>query len=407
MDLKLWENKIVASCLFDNNKIEDVLRIFKIKDFTNECNEILTKLKDDFEKGFKFELDDLNDELKKYIFEVLEKEYSSINFDKYMDNFYEELRKSRLKKSLSNFKEDDFETIRNKVNRVFEENTNVFESKETNLKEAFDEFYEEAEQEQYKEIHLGFNFLNEICTFEEGDVVLITGNTGLGKTTFALDMILKSIKEGNHKILFVSLEMATSQVIARLIANMTCIELWKLKKKNRKFLTDEEWGKVGIAQGKTVNNLDILDSSNTNIDYITSKVKEMDKINNYDYIVIDYIQLLRAEGQNRQQQVTNASLKVKQLARELKKTVVCIGQLNRENIKRADKRPELTDLKDSSQLEQDCSIGILLHSEEYHDKEQKGNDIIEVEVYIDKNRTGGLGMFKCEFNKKIQKFKEV
>ena len=407
MDLKIWENKIVASCLFDNNKIEDVLRVFKIKDFTNECNEILTKLKDDFEKGFKFELDDLSNELKNYIFEALEKEYSSMNFDKYMSNFYEELRKSRLKKSLSNFKEDDFETLKNKINRTFEESTNIFESKTTDLSQAFNNFYEEAEQENYSEIHLGFKGLNDCCTFENGDVVLIAGNTGMGKTAFALDMILKSISSGKHKILFVSLEMATSQVIARLISNMARIELYKLKKKNRKFLTDEEWGKIGLVQSKIINNLDILDSSNTDINFISQKIKEMDKINNYDYIVIDYLQLLRAEGQNRTQQVTNASLKVKQLARELQKTIVALAQLNRDNVKRADKKPELTDLKDSSQLEQDCSIGILLHSDDYHDKENKANDIIKLDIYVDKNRTGKLSMFNCEYNKKFQAFKEI
>ena len=188
---------------------------------------------------------------------------------------------------------------------------------------------------------------------------------------------------------------------------MARIELYKLKKKNRKFLTDEEWGKIGLVQSKIINNLDILDSSNTDINFISQKIKEMDKINNYDYIVIDYLQLLRAEGQNRTQQITNASLKVKQLARELQKTIVALAQLNRDNVKRADKKPELTDLKDSSQLEQDCSIGILLHSDDYHDKDNKANDIIKLDVYIDKNRTGKLSMFNCEYNKKFQAFKEI
>ena len=138
-----------------------------------------------------------------FIFEALEKEHSSMNFDKYMNNFYEELRKSKLKKALKDFKEDDFETLKNKINRTFEESTNIFESKETDLEEAFNEFYKEAEQENYKEIHLGFKGLNDCCTFENGGVVLIAGNTGMGKTAFALDMILKSISSGKHKILFV------------------------------------------------------------------------------------------------------------------------------------------------------------------------------------------------------------
>ena len=132
----------------------------------------------------------------------------------------------------------------------------------------------------------------------------------------------------------------------------------------------------------------------------------MDKINNYDYIVIDYLQLLRAEGRSRVEIVTNASLRIKKLARELK-PVIALAQLNRENVKRSDKKPLLTDLKDSSQLEQDCSFGILLHSEDYHDKENKSCDVVDVEVYIDKNRTGPLGMFKTKFAKNIQLFKEM
>lgn len=128
MDLKILENKLVSSCLYDNKNIEDILRIFSLKDFTGECKEILTILKKDFDNNFKTDLDEFPEVLKKYVFEVLESEYSSMNFKKYMDNFYEELRKSKLKDSLKGFKEDDFDTIKNKVNRVFEENTNVLKA---------------------------------------------------------------------------------------------------------------------------------------------------------------------------------------------------------------------------------------------------------------------------------------
>lgn len=407
MDLKLWENKLVASCLFDNSKIEDIFRVFKINDFTDECKEILTVMKDNLNKEFKFELDDLNDKLKNYIFEVLEKEYSSMNFDKYMSNFYEELRKNRLKKSLSNFKEDDFDTLRKKINKTFDENTNIFENKRTSLKEALNDFYDEADNfEDDKLIHLGFKHMNDWCTFDKGDLILIAGNTGMGKTAFALDLMLKSTTAGKHKVLFVSLEMDTSQVLLRLISNITNIPLKKLEKKSRKNLTDEEWGLIGLHHKKLVNHIDILDTSNTDVEFLMNEIKEMDKINNYDYIMIDYIGLIKSEGRSRYEIVTNSSLRCKKLARELRKPVIALAQLNRDNVKRADKKPELTDLKDSSQLEQDCSVGILIHSDEYHDKDKKSNEIVKITVFLDKNRNGRTGSFDCAFDRTVQSFTE-
>ena len=407
MNLKLWENKLVASCLFDSSKLEDILRVFKINDFTDECKEILTVMKDNLDKEFKFELDDLNDKLKTYIFEVLEKEYSSMNFDKYMSNFYEELRKNRLKKSLSNFKEDDFDTLRKKINKTFEENTNVFENKRTSLKEALNDFYEETDNfEDGKLIHLGFKHMNDWCTFDKGDLILIAGNTGMGKTAFALDLMLKSTTAGKHKVLFVSLEMDTSQVLLRLISNITNIPLKKLEKKSRKNLTDEEWGLIGLYHKKLINHIDILDTSNTEVEFLMNEIKEMDKINNYDYIIIDYIGLIKSEGKSRYEIVTNSSLRCKKLARELRKPVIALAQLNRDNVKRADKKPELTDLKDSSQLEQDCSVGILLHSDEYHDKDKKSNEIVKITVFLDKNRNGRTGKFDCAFDRTVQSFTE-
>lgn len=407
MNLKLWENKLVASCLFDNSKIEDIFRVFKINDFTDECKEILTVMKDNLNKEFKFELDDLNDKLKTYIFEALEKEYSSMNFDKYMSNFYEELRKNRLKKALSNFKEDDFDTLRKKINKTFDENTNVFENKRTSLKEALDDFYDETDNfEDDKLIHLGFKHMNDWCTFDKGDLILIAGNTGMGKTAFALDLMLKSTTAGKHKVLFVSLEMDTSQVLLRLISNITNIPLKKLEKKSRKNLTDEEWGLIGLHHKKLVNHIDILDTSNTDVEFLMNEIKEMDKINNYDYIMIDYIGLIKSEGRSRYEIVTNSSLRCKKLARELRKPVIALAQLNRDNVKRADKKPELTDLKDSSQLEQDCSVGILLHSDEYHDKDKKSNEIVKITVFLDKNRNGRTGSFDCAFDRTVQSFTE-
>lgn len=406
MDIKKLEEKIINICLLDNKKSEEVLRVFNINDFNGECKEILSIIYKNSIENTKLELEELSDELNNFIFKSLDTEVTTINFDKYMKYYYEELRKSKLKEALKDFKTEDFDSIKKKVNRVFEEQTNIFETKKTSLLNAFDDFYEETEKaDDRKLIHLGFKGLNDLITLDEGDVMVIAGNTGLGKTTFALNLILKSILAAKHKVLFVSLEMATSQVLARIISNMTCIELNKLKKKNRKYLTDEEWGRIGLAQSKIADNMDILDTSNTDIDYVTQQIKEMDKVNNYDYIVIDYLQLLRAEGKSRTEIVTNASLKIKRLARELK-PIIALAQLNRENVKRQDKKPLLTDLKDSSQLEQDCSFGILLHSEDYHDKDNKSLEVVEVEVYIDKNRTGALGSFKCDFAKNIQLFKE-
>lgn len=407
-DLKELEKKLLGVCILDPKKINQLLSVFKLEDFSDEPRKIFGIMNENYKLNNEFELDDLDIYSKQYIELTIEKEFTTVNFDKYMKNFYEELRKEKLKKALKDFKTDDFETIRNKTNKVFAENTNVFESKRTSLKEALEDFYNEADNfEDKKLINTGYEHLNDWCNFDKGDLILIAGNTGMGKTAFALDMMLKSALLSKHKILFVSLEMDTSQVLLRMISNLTKIPLKKLEKKSRKYLTEKEWCSIGHYHKTLLNHIDILDTSNTEVNYLMHEIQEMDKINNYDYIVIDYIGLIKSEGKSRYEVVTNSSLRAKKLARELRKPVIALAQLNRENVKRTDKKPLLTDLKDSSQLEQDCSIGILLHSEDYHDKENRSNEQIVIDVYVDKNRNGRLGKFKCVFDKEIQVFTEA
>lgn len=408
MVLNDLQKKIIGVVLLDLDHLSKVFRRLNIDDFTGIYKNIIKKLVKLKENNNKFEVELFDLKEQEILMECLEKQYTSINLNIYIENYYDAIRKEKLINAFKNidYKVSTYEDIKNKIVNTIEQNNTTFESKKISMKEAFNEFYKETEDIQNnKNIDLGFDKLNQICSFDEGDVVLIAGNTGLGKTAFGIEMCLRSATQG-HKILFVSLEMATSQLLTRMIANIARININTLKKRNRKYLTDEEWGRIGMAHSKLLEHIDIFDTSNTDINYIVSEIKEMNKSKNYDYIMIDYLQLMKAEGKSRYEIITNVSLRVKKLARELKKTVVCLAQLNRGNVQRQDKKPLLTDLKDSSQLEQDCSIGIVLHSEDYHDKENKSNSIIDIEVYVDKNRNGSLGKMDCRFYKETQSFSE-
>ena len=204
--------------------------------------------------------------------------------------------------------------------------------------------------------------------------------------------------------LFFSLEMPLKQIVQRIISNQTRIELEKLENKEKfKELTADEKELVNVLFKKLLrkSNL-ILYDGNFKIDELEEYIKNEKEINGLDYIVVDYLQLVKSSKSSRYEQITEVSIRLKQIAKDYDIAVIALSQLSRDIEKRVDKDIYLADFRESGQIEQDAStiLGLTTKPTEIEYKEL-------MKVQILKNRQGQLGVMKYEYYKKNQTFFEV
>lgn len=235
------------------------------------------------------------------------------------------------------------------------------------------------------------------------DLIIIAARPAMGKTAFALNLLLNVAKLENKAVLFFSLEMSTSQLYQRLLAIESGVPLHNIK---NGFLDDDSWAKVGIATSKLSNTkIFIGDLPNVNVLEIRSYARKMKSRGKLDLIVIDYLQLLKGtsrNGDNRQQEISDISRSLKSLARELDVPVIALSQLSRQVESRVDKRPVLSDLRESGAIEQDADIVAFLYREEYYIPETENKGITE--LIIGKQRNGPTGTVKLNFLEAFTRF---
>lgn len=208
----------------------------------------------------------------------------------------------------------------------------------------------------------------------------------------------------NVKALFVSLEMGVKQLYTRILAMESGINAQNLKRKD---IPEYEFEKLydgyrGIMEASTI---EILDKANVNISELRNITTKYKKNNGLDLIIIDYLQLLSGSdknSKNRQEEVSEISRKLKQLARELDIPIIALSQLSRSVESRADKRPLLSDLRESGAIEQDADIVIFLYRDEYYNPTT--SDLGMAEVIIAKHRNGAVGTVKLKFEPNLTKF---
>jgi replicative DNA helicase len=241
------------------------------------------------------------------------------------------------------------------------------------------------------------------------EVIIIAGRTSMGKSTFALNLFCNIAKQG-YKTAFISLEMSKEQILDRIYASETGIPLNYLKKGQ---LSEEEENKIieFISRLKEWNAILITRGVETFLDLktIAYELKNEGKL---DILIIDYLQLLKGNRRynSRQEEVADISRSIKLLAKELEIPIIALAQLSREVEKRGDKRPVLSDLRESGSIEQDADIVIFLYRPEYYLKIHKKSvpDHLKnvAEVIIAKNRQGETKTLYFKFYPEIQKFEE-
>ena len=270
----------------------------------------------------------------------------------------------------------------------------------------------------------GFDALDRKTTgFNEGDLIIIAARPAMGKTALVLNMALKNV-EMNKGVIFFSLEMPAEQLMLRMLAAKTSIPLQNLRKGD---MSDNEWSQLsGAFEDMNTKKLFVDDGGSININQLRARVRKLaqNEDNNISLVIIDYLQLMQGTGnKDRHQEVSDISRGLKMLAREMKIPIIALSQLNRGVESRPDKRPMLSDLRESGAIEQDADIIMFVYRDDVYKerdearKEKEAKDkgeecrssfvnkpVEEAEIIIGKQRNGPIGTVKLDFQKALTRF---
>ena len=224
----------------------------------------------------------------------------------------------------------------------------------------------------------------------KSDLLLLAARPGMGKTSMALNVALSAARESGKTVAIFSLEMSKEQLVTRLIASEGLVENTRLVTGN---LRESDWQRIAEA-ASSLSRMDIRIDDNPLLTVADMNAK-CRRLDNLGLVVIDYLQLMTSaggkgySGENRQQAVSDISRMLKIMAKELQVPVLCLSQLSRANEKRDDKRPMLSDLRESGAIEQDADIELFLYRDDYYNSDSEKRNVAE--CIVAKNRHGETG----------------
>ncbi|HHY74915.1 MAG TPA: replicative DNA helicase [Bacillus bacterium] len=306
--------------------------------------------------------------------------------------------------------EDDVEALLNDAEKSILEvanrkNTSGFR----NIKDVLIDVYDNIEVLHNRKgditgIPTGFIDLDRMTAgFQRNDLIIVAARPSVGKTAFALNIAQNVATKTDENVAIFSLEMGAEQLVMRMLCAEGNINAQALRTGK---MTEEDWMKLTMAMGSLSNaGIYIDDSPGIRVNEIRSKCRRLQQEHGLGMILIDYLQLIQGSGrsgENRQQEVSEISRSLKALARELNVPVIALSQLSRGVEQRQDKRPMMSDIRESGSIEQDADIVAFLYRDDYYDKESENKNIIE--IIIAKQRNGPVGTVELAFIKEFNKF---
>jgi replicative DNA helicase len=240
--------------------------------------------------------------------------------------------------------------------------------------------------------------------FQRSDLIIIAARPSVGKTAFALNIASNAAKYSEENVAIFSLEMGKEQLINRMISAEGNIDGQKLRTGN---LSAEDWTALSYAIGNLSNRgLFIDDTPGITVSEIRSKCRRLKQSEGLGLVIIDYLQLIsgspNSKRENRQQEVSEISRSLKMLAKELDVPVIALSQLSRGVESRQDKRPVMSDIRESGSIEQDADVIAFLYRDDYYNADSETKNIIE--IIIGKQRNGPVGTVQLGFIKEYNKF---
>ncbi|GEL07581.1 replicative DNA helicase [Salisediminibacterium halotolerans] len=280
------------------------------------------------------------------------------------------------------------------------------------IKDVLLDAFDKIEMLQYMDgevtgIPTGFTELDRITAgFQRSDFIIVAARPSVGKTAFALNISQNIATKTEENVAIFSLEMGSDQLVMRMLCAEGNIDAQKLRTGH---LADEDWQKLTMAMGSLSKaGIYIDDTPGIKVKDVRSKCRKLKQERGLGMIMIDYLQLIAGDsrsGEGRQQEVSEISRELKGLARELDVPVIALSQLSRGVESRQDKRPMMSDIRESGSIEQDADIVAFLYRDDYYDQETEQKDIIE--IIISKQRNGPVGTVELAFVKQYNKFVDL
>ena len=242
-------------------------------------------------------------------------------------------------------------------------------------------------------VPMGFVDLDNLLTgLHGGELVIVGARPSMGKSAFGLNIAGYAAMHAGRSVAYFSLEMPNDQLAMRLLCSDARVDMQSVRHGT---IRDEDWLSLAATLGPlAASNIYMDDTSGITPSQLRSRCRRLKMERGLDLVIVDYLQLMSADGhvENRQNEVSEISRNLKSIAKELNVPLVALAQLSRAGAQRSDKRPILSDLRDSGALEQDADVIMFLHREEYYDPNTEDKNIAE--VIVAKQRNGPLGTVK-------------
>ncbi len=275
---------------------------------------------------------------------------------------------------------------------------------------TFEQVTEAAERkEKITGLPTGFAKLDRMTAgLKGGELIIVAGRPGMGKTAFALNVALHGCADRNLPVVVFSLEMAKEELARRLLCSEARVDGGRMR---TGMLTRDDWTRLTSTAGTLTNlKLFIDDTPALSIMELRGKARRLKAEHGLGLVVIDYLQLMRAGSkvESREKEISEISRSLKGLAKELQVPVMALSQLNRSVETRAakDKRPQLADLRESGAIEQDADVILFIYREEVYNREDPELRGI-AEIIIGKQRAGPVGIVKCRFFHEFTRFENL
>lgn len=275
----------------------------------------------------------------------------------------------------------------------------------TDAFERIDQIHKDKDNGALRGIPSGFRDLDNLTAgFQKSDLIILAARPSMGKTSIALNMAENAAIDHKIPVAIFSLEMSKDQIVDRLLASQAGVDSWKLRTGN---LSDDDFPKIGYAMGVLSEApIYIDDSPGGSIMDIRTKARRLQMEQNLGLVIVDYLQLMSGSSRNsegnRVQEISEISRGLKGLARELNVPIIALSQLSRAVEHRDDKRPQLSDLRESGSIEQDADVVMFLYRDEYYHPETERKGITE--ILIRKHRNGPIGNSELYFNPAQMRF---
>ena len=425
--LEMEKKLLSAMMLNDGEVISEVAPILRAEDFYREEHRCIYRaMLQVYSRGTPPDVLLIEDELRRtgelqkvrrdYLFALIDYEFTTTRAVLQAKTIKEKARLRRLIQACEEIIYDSGEEQKSVKEILEDAERKIFaialkaakriESINTIIEKAFDSVISRAEHpDEITGVQTKLIGLDRVLNgLQKSDLIILAARPSMGKTALALNIATNAAKSGATVAIF-SLEMSKGQIAERLMSTLSGVNSQNMKTGN---LTDTEMRELINAVEEIAGlRLHIDDTPGISLLEMRSKLRRLAHETGLDLIVIDYIQLMQGgRAENRQQEISEISRSLKALAREMDVPILALSQLSRSVELRADKKPQLSDLRESGSLEQDADIVMFLYRDEYYNRDDENNKNI-AELIIAKNRNGPTTSIGLQFTKEIMRFGDL